>query len=141
MESWGLSCSVDVEGCDIELISSAAHIQDYAIQLCKLIDMKRYNDCQVVHFGTGDKMGYTLVQLIETSCITAHFSEDTKTAYVDIFSCKEYDPEQVRLFTLDFFKGKIARCSALFRGHAMMNRDNFYDQTEKESLNDCAKCT
>lgn len=42
-------------------------------------------------FGTGNKKGYTLVQLIETSDITCHFIEETNDMYLDIFSCKEYD--------------------------------------------------
>lgn len=112
---WGMSCSVDIYNCDPALIRSAATIQDYVIQLCKILDMKRYGDCQVVHFGTGNKEGYTLVQLIETSNITGHFSNDTNTAYIDIFSCKMFSPDDVAEFTQLFFKGDNAQVSWGYR--------------------------
>jgi S-adenosylmethionine/arginine decarboxylase-like enzyme len=44
-------------------------------------------------FGSGNKRGYTLVQLIETSDITAHFIEETNDIYLDIFSCKSFPPK------------------------------------------------
>lgn len=47
------------------------------MKLVKDIDMVPYGGPQVVHFGSGNKAGYTLVQLIETSNITAHFVEET----------------------------------------------------------------
>ena len=47
------------------------------------------------HFGSGNKAGYTLVQLIETSNITAHFCEETNDMYLDVFSCKPFDPSVV----------------------------------------------
>ena len=36
--------------------------------------------------------GYSLVQLIETSAITGHFCDASGDAYLDIFSCKDFDP-------------------------------------------------
>jgi S-adenosylmethionine/arginine decarboxylase-like enzyme len=46
-------------------------------------------------FGSGNKKGYTLVQLIETSNITAHFVEETDDIYLDVFSCKPFSPSDV----------------------------------------------
>lgn len=116
MEHWGLSTSIDVRGCNPELIRSAAHIQDYVIQLCKLIDMKRYGDCVVVHFGTDNKEGYSMYQLIETSNISGHFANDLNAAFIDIFSCKEYDPDGVRVFTQEFFEGEQSASTSVYRG-------------------------
>lgn len=112
---WGLSCSIDVIDCNPDKIKSAAIIQDYAIQICKEIDMTRWGDAQIHHFGSGDKKGYTLVQLIETSNITAHFSEDTNAAYIDIFSCKEFDVERVAEFTKEFFGGTKVNINSQYR--------------------------
>lgn len=102
-KAWGMNAMIDLKRCDPNLIKSAAHIQDYVIQLCKLIDMKRYGDAQIVHFGSGDKAGFTLVQLIETSNITAHFSNDTNNAYIDIFSCRPFNPFEAAEFSAKFF--------------------------------------
>lgn len=103
MEAWGYHLSMDLHHCSPDTIRSKEKIQDYVIQLCKKIDMKRYGDCQIVHFGEGNKEGYTLVQLIETSSITAHFANDSNSIYLDIFSCKPFEQQEVILFTTTFF--------------------------------------
>ena len=68
--------------------------------------MKAYGEPQIVHFGEDDKQGYTLVQLIETSNICAHFCDDTGDAYIDVFSCKPYDRDVVRDQIIEFFMPK-----------------------------------
>lgn len=104
--SWGISSSVDVKNCDPEIIRNADLIRDYVVKLCDLIEMKRFGECQVVHFGEDDKVaGFSMVQLIETSLISGHFANATNSAYLDIFSCKEYDPAVVAEFTKEYFKG------------------------------------
>jgi S-adenosylmethionine decarboxylase len=57
--------------------------------------MVPYGEPQVVMFGSGNKKGYTLVQLIETSNITAHFVEETDDLFLDVFSCKEFEEKDV----------------------------------------------
>jgi hypothetical protein len=47
-----------------------------------------------------------MVQFIETSLISGHFANFTNAAYVDIFSCKAYDPEQVARFSKKFFQAE-----------------------------------
>ena len=58
--------------------------------------MVAYGSPQIVMFGTGNKKGYTLVQLIETSNICAHFVEESDDMYLDVFSCKPFNPDIVR---------------------------------------------
>lgn len=59
---------------------------------------------KIVMFGSGNKKGYTLVQLIETSNITAHFVEETNDIYLDIFSCKEFDKDIALSLFKKYFK-------------------------------------
>lgn len=66
--------------------------------------MVPFGDPQIQHFGSGNKAGYTLVQLIETSNISAHFVEETNDMYLDVFSCKPFNPDHVRLIVNNFFK-------------------------------------
>lgn len=89
--SWGYHLILDCYDCDPASIRSKENIEAFAKTMVKEIDMVAYGEPQVIHFGSDDKAGYTLVQLIETSNISAHFSEDTNVAYIDIFSCKPYD--------------------------------------------------
>ncbi len=100
---WGMLTSIDLFGCDPEIIDSEEEVRRFAIELCDLIDMKRYGDCQVYRFGSGDKEGLSFLQLIETSLISGHLSNDLKSAYIDCFSCKYYDPEVVADFAKAFF--------------------------------------
>ena len=66
--------------------------------------MKAYGSPKLVHFGTGNKAGFTLIQLIETSNIAAHFCEETGDVYLDVFSCKKFDVADVEATVRQFFK-------------------------------------
>ena len=92
---WGYHLILDASGCDLLSISDGENIKAFARELVTSIDMVAYGEPQAVHFGTGNKAGYTLVQLIETSNICAHFVEENSQFYLDVFSCKEFDPETV----------------------------------------------
>jgi len=47
-----------------------------------------------------------MTQLIETSLISGHFANASNTAYLDLFSCKFYEPREVAEFAMAFFKGR-----------------------------------
>lgn len=104
---WGLLTSLDLYRCNPEIIRDSEKIKRYVVELCNLISMKRFGECQVVHFGQDERVaGYSMIQLIETSLISGHFANQTNAAYIDIFSCKPYDPEVVAGFTKGFFKAQ-----------------------------------
>ena len=107
--AWGVASSIDIYDCDPETIRSAERIRQFVIELCSLIEMKRFQDTLVVNFGEDERVaGFSMVQLIETSLISGHFANLTNTAYLDVFSCKPYDPGVVAGFATTFFQGK--RC-------------------------------
>ncbi|MGQ0811497.1 MAG: S-adenosylmethionine decarboxylase [Nitrospiraceae bacterium] len=114
-KAWGLSTSVDLQDCRPDTIRDRNHIEAYVVALCKLIGMKRYGECQVVNFGEGRVAGYSMVQLIETSLISGHFANDTNNAYLDIFSCKGYDPAVVEAFSKEYFGARRSQSSATLR--------------------------
>jgi len=92
-QAWGLLSSIDLHDCDGALIRDADAIKSFVVELCERIDMKRFGECTVVDFGEDERVaGFSMVQLIETSCISAHFANETNTTYLDIFSCKYYNP-------------------------------------------------
>ncbi|MCK5696094.1 MAG: adenosylmethionine decarboxylase [Desulfobacula sp.] len=103
---WGVSTSVDIYESDPQIIRDAKSIERFVYELCDLIDMKRFGDCQVVHFGEDKKVeGFSMTQLIETSLISGHFANASNTVYLDVFSCKFYEPREVAEFATSFFKG------------------------------------
>ena len=50
-KAWGLCTAVDLYDCNPDLIRDANSIKRYVVDLCALIGMKRYGECQVVNFG------------------------------------------------------------------------------------------
>ncbi|MFO7965277.1 MAG: S-adenosylmethionine decarboxylase [Desulfobacterales bacterium] len=103
--TFGWELIMDLYGCDPAQIASEAAIRDYAVKLCKLLKMKPYGDPQTPYFGENQEhtKGYSLLQFIETSSITGHFSEHTRAAYINIFSCKWYDMAAAENFTKKHF--------------------------------------
>jgi S-adenosylmethionine/arginine decarboxylase-like enzyme len=102
-----LSTGIDLHFCDPDLIRDSNAIKRFVVELCDLIHMKRFGECVVVNFGEDEKVaGYSMTQLIETSLISGHFANLTNHAYIDVFSCKGYDPKTVADFAKDFFNAK-----------------------------------
>lgn len=113
---WGMASAIDIYDCDPERIRDAEFIKQFVIDLCDLIEMKRFGETQVVHFGEDEKVaGYSMVQLIETSLISAHFANLTNATYLDVFSCKPYDPEVVREFAQLRFGGQSSSLHVTLR--------------------------
>ena len=128
---WGILTSIDLFECDPKPINSEKDIKDFVVALCDLIDMKRYGDCQIYRFGSGDKEGYTFLQLIETSLISGHFAAETNNAYIDVFSCKYYDPTVVADFAKAFFFASDCLITVTPR-HSNMEDSGFKYREAKE---------
>ena len=104
--SWGILTSLDLHNCNGDTIRDADKIKQFVVELCDLVEVKRFGECQVVHFAdhNEDVAGFSMVQLIETSLISAHFANKTNHTYLDVFSCKYYDPDIVAEFSKKFFE-------------------------------------
>jgi len=88
--------------------------------LCVLIDMQRED----LHFwddeGVPEKdkqtsphtQGTSAVQFILTSSIVIHTLDQLGAVYINIFSCKEYDPKVAEKFSVEWFGA--TDCSARF---------------------------
>ena len=102
--SWGYHLILDSSKCMRGSIRSSNIIKQFSDELVQKIQMVPYGKPQIQHFGSGNKAGFTLVQLIETSNIVAHFVEETDDMYLDVFSCKEYDPNIVKNVVNYYFR-------------------------------------
>lgn len=115
-EAFGQHLVVDIAGCNGR-ISDRDAIAAFAADLVKAIDMKAYGAPWIEHFGHDlpKASGYTLVQLIETSNITAHFCDHSGEAYIDVFSCKSFD-ESAALDVIDrHFEPAVCETRSLTR--------------------------
>jgi len=104
---WGLSSCIDLYDCDRRLMQDANAIKDFVRQLCDRIQMRRFGDTQVAYFGDDPRVtGFSMTQLIETSLVSAHFADASRTIYLDVFSCAPYEPKDVAGFAAEYFKAK-----------------------------------
>ncbi len=114
--AWGLLTSVDLYECNPKTIRDARAIKRYVDELCELIEMKQFGETQIVNFGEDEKVaGYSMIQLIETSLISGHFANKSNNAYIDIFSCKYYEPTVAVEFTKKFFEAKEVKMHYILR--------------------------
>lgn len=104
MNKWGFHLMLDVYKACPASIRDYNHIKKFSKELVNKIDMIPFGEPQIIMFGDGNKKGYTLVQLIETSNITAHFCEEDNNFYLDVFSCKPYNNYDVIDITYKYFK-------------------------------------
>ncbi len=114
---------VDLGGCDVSRFCRGA-IEEYMVGLCDLIDMERCD----LHFwddiGVPEEdrqvsphtVGTSAVQFILTSNITIHTLDILGEAYVNIFSCKDFSPDDAEQFTRNFFSAKVCTARELIRG-------------------------
>jgi S-adenosylmethionine/arginine decarboxylase-like enzyme len=100
---WGYSLNLDCAGCDPVAIRDYDHIFKFNQELVRRIDMEAYGDPQIVNFGHGDKAGFSSLQWISTSSIVGHYVNELNQIYLDVFSCKPFDIEEVEATVMEFF--------------------------------------
>jgi len=114
-EAWGISTHIDLHNTIYLSHSqeSESLLEDFVKALCKFIKMRRYGKVQIEWFGNGEQEGYSVVQLIETSCITMHTTREN--IYIDLFSCRFYDTHEVIEFCAQYFNATNAHYTAILR--------------------------
>ena len=115
---WGQHLIVDLGGCDRAAVASEAAIRAFATELVGRIGMRAHGPPTIAHFAGHDPKasGHTLVQLIETSNVTAHFAERSGDVYLDVFSCKAFSEENAIGVCRKYFAPRDVRCTSLKRG-------------------------
>ncbi len=122
MSNYGRELILDLHNCDISMFDRKS-IRNYFKKLCDLIDMERckltwWDDYRVPPEEQQTEphlKGTSAVQFIKTSNITIHTLEILKAAYINIFSCKEFDNKKAETFTQEWFKGEIVTSQIIVR--------------------------
>lgn len=115
MSYWGYHYMAEYAACNYEKITNKENVIAFTKELVSAIDMIAYGEPQVINFGTGNKAGFTLIQLIETSNIAAHFCNETGDVYLDVFSCKNFDKNIVNYIFNKYFQSKAYNARFLER--------------------------
>ena len=104
---YGLELLLDLKGCDLSDLSREK-LADYFVRLCKLIQMTRH--CEPVfwedHSGLPHLQGISAVQFIETSNVVCHALPLLQAVYLNIFSCREFDAEAAKRFSMEFWRAE-----------------------------------
>jgi S-adenosylmethionine decarboxylase len=115
--SFGLEVVLDLYECDPKIVRSKKKLSEFVTKLCKILNMKKYGKTLLPHFGHNKPhtAGYSMLQFIETSSITGHFSELWNSAYINIFSCRDFDTDKAIEFSVSFFAAKRVSKNVLLR--------------------------
>lgn len=102
---WGKLAIIDLKNCNFK-IKSPEKIKKFVFELCESIGMERHGPLHIDRFGEGDLEGYSCMQFLKTSSITVHFDELKSRAFIDIFSCKDFDENGALNFSKKFFEAE-----------------------------------
>ena len=69
------------------------------------IEMRAHGPVMLERFGDGELEGWSAMQFIETSSITVHADEFGGRCFVDVFSCRPFDPERAAAVAVEHFGG------------------------------------
>ena len=105
---------LDCSGC--RGIAEKENIYNFVKEIVKRIDMVAHGEPIIEYLLPGDpKQGYSMLQLITTSNLSAHFMELDGTAYFDVFSCKPFDIEEAKLVVQEYFNPEKMRVNFITR--------------------------
>jgi S-adenosylmethionine/arginine decarboxylase-like enzyme len=124
IEMWGRHRVLDCSSCDRRAVRDPDAIREFCGDLVSSIGMVAYGEPVLEHFATHlpDAAGYSLVQLIETSAVTGHFCDANGDAYLDVFSCKDFDPEVAIRVVRKHFRPELVRRTDLCRDASRLQK-------------------
>ncbi len=119
--SYGKELIIDLYDCDVALFTKGG-LWQYFVELAELTKMERCGD---PHWFTMADLppdavdsphlnGLYAVQFISTSNFTIHSLYDGRMD-LNLFTCKDFDPEHVLDFTTNYFKGEVRNVEVVTR--------------------------
>lgn len=104
-EHWGYHLMVDISEGN-ENIDNEDAIEAFIGDLVTALKMKRLGPPMIIRVNNQEGRGCTGVQVITTSTITFHGDDDEYSAYIDVFSCKVFDPQVALDLIQKYFQPK-----------------------------------
>ena len=103
VQPWGKSAAIDLTGCEHGRLTDPEVLKQFIAEVIPLIGMKAHGPCHVDRFGEGEIEGLSAMQFIKTSSIAVHLDEVGNRAFIDIFSCRDFDADAAAAFAKEFF--------------------------------------
>ena len=104
-EPWGMLAAVDLHDGDRTRLADPDTIRRCVPAIIEAIGMRAHGPLLIERFGVGALEGWSALQFIETSSITVHADEVFNRCFVDVFSCRGFDPERAAALVVEHFGG------------------------------------
>jgi S-adenosylmethionine/arginine decarboxylase-like enzyme len=102
---WGLLAALDLHGCERGRLANPDTIRRFVGIVIEAIGMRAHGPLMIERFGDGELEGWSAMQFIETSSITVHADEAGRRCFVDVFSCRPFDPAIAAEIAVTIFGG------------------------------------
>ena len=113
-EAWGLTSSIDVYDCDNGKIIDKETIKEFIKQCSEKFNLTLSASNIPVCFSVNDNItGFSKIS--NDSTIAGHLKNNSTNLYLDVFSCKYYEPRDVAEFALEYFSAKNYRMQVSLR--------------------------
>jgi S-adenosylmethionine/arginine decarboxylase-like enzyme len=102
---WGMLAAIDLHGCERSRLQDPDTLRRFVPNLIDAIGMRAHGPLALDRFGDGELQGWSAMQFIQTSSITVHADEVAGRCFVDIFSCRPFDPQVATAAAVAHFGG------------------------------------
>jgi len=103
---WGMLAAVDLHDCERSRLEDSDTIRRFVPALVDAIGMVAHGPLMLDRFGDGELEGWSAMQFIETSSITLHADEVSGRLFLDVFSCRDFDPNVAAALAQAHFSGR-----------------------------------
>jgi hypothetical protein len=97
--------AIDLHDGDFGRLSDPDNIRRFVPALIDAIGMQAHGPLMIDRFGDDELEGWSALQFIETSSITVHADEVFGRCFVDVFSCRSFDPSLAAALAVEHFGG------------------------------------
>jgi S-adenosylmethionine/arginine decarboxylase-like enzyme len=104
--AWGMLAAIDLHGCELWRLADPSAIRAFVPSLIAAIGMRAHGPLHLERFGDGELEGWSAMQFIETSSITIHADEVLGRCFIDVFSCRTFDPGVAGVIAVAHFGGR-----------------------------------
>lgn len=117
MDKKGTHLIIDAYGCKQNL-DNVKKIKNLLNDLVDMVGMKKLSNAKVVFYEAEKPInsGVTGIILLNESHISIHTYSNRDEIYMDIFSCRPFDPDNVKKYLKDFFKIDKLKQKVIRRG-------------------------
>ena len=103
---WGMLAAIELHGCDCGRLADPDSIRAFVPAVIDAIGMRAHGPLALERFGDGELEGWSAMQFIDTSSITIHADEVSGRCFVDVFSCRRFDPDEAAAVAVLHFGGR-----------------------------------